>query len=58
MLVMPTLNAALDHGIDLIAVGGGVAANSRLREAFVERAAQKGIRTLFPASNIALTMLR
>ena len=48
MLVMPSLNAALDHRIDLIAVGGGVAANSRLRAAFAERAAALGIRTLFP----------
>lgn len=49
MLVAPSLNAAQDHGIDLVAVGGGVAANSRLREAFAERAADKGIRVLFPA---------
>lgn len=49
MLVTPSLNAAIDHGIELVAVGGGVAANSRLREAFVERAAEKGIRVLFPA---------
>ena len=48
MLVTPTLMAALDHGIDLIAVGGGVAANSRLREAFTERAQAQGLRMLFP----------
>lgn len=48
MLITPTLNAALDHGLKMIAVGGGVAANSRLREAFHERASQHGIKAFFP----------
>jgi N6-L-threonylcarbamoyladenine synthase len=48
MLVTPTINAAVDHGLKMIAVGGGVAANSRLREAFQQRAAQHGIRVFFP----------
>jgi N6-L-threonylcarbamoyladenine synthase len=48
MLITPTLNAALDHGLKMIAIGGGVAANSRLREAFHERASQHGIKAFFP----------
>ena len=48
MLVTPSLNAALEHGISMIAVGGGVAANSRLREVFVERAADRSIKVFFP----------
>lgn len=48
MLVTPTLNAAIDHRLKTIAVGGGVAANSRLREAFQQRADQFGIRVFFP----------
>jgi N6-L-threonylcarbamoyladenine synthase len=48
MLITPTINAALDHGLKMIAVGGGVAANSRLREAFQQRAEQHGIHVFFP----------
>ncbi len=48
MLITPTINAALDHGIRMIAVGGGVAANSRLREAFQQRGEEHGIRVFFP----------
>lgn len=48
MLVGPTLNAAEDYKIGTIAVGGGVAANSRLREAFSEQAQKLGLRVLFP----------
>lgn len=48
MLVSPTLNATIDHGLKMIAVGGGVAANSRLREVFRQRTAQHGLRVFFP----------
>ncbi len=48
MLVTPTLNAAVDLGMKMIAVGGGVAANSRLREVFHQRASQYGIKVFFP----------
>jgi N6-L-threonylcarbamoyladenine synthase len=48
MLVTPTLSAALEHGIKMVSVGGGVAANSRLREVLQQRAWHHGIRVFFP----------
>lgn len=48
MLVMPTITAARDLDIRTIAVGGGVAANSRLREAFGEQGRLHGLRVIFP----------
>lgn len=47
-LVDTTLAAARDFKLPTVAIGGGVAANSRLREAFLDRAASFGIRVLFP----------
>jgi N6-L-threonylcarbamoyladenine synthase len=48
VLVDTTLRAAQDRGITTVAVGGGVAANSRLREVFRRRCDGAGIRSLFP----------
>ncbi len=48
MLVTPSLNVAADLNINQLAVGGGVAANSRLREVFLERGQAQGLRVLFP----------
>lgn len=48
VLVDTTLQAAADHNLDTIAVGGGVAANSRLRVVFQQQCTEKGIRSLFP----------
>jgi len=48
VLVNKTVRAALDSGIDVISVTGGVAANSRLREALREEAQRKGLQVYFP----------
>jgi len=49
MLVKPTIAAARELGADTIAVTGGVAANSRLRERLTEAAAADGRRLVAPA---------
>jgi len=48
VLTRKTVDAAAAHGIDDILVGGGVAANSRLRVLAEERAAARGIRVRVP----------
>ncbi|HXH76965.1 tRNA (adenosine(37)-N6)-threonylcarbamoyltransferase complex transferase subunit TsaD [Nocardioides sp.] len=48
VLVRKALDAAQFHGIDDILIGGGVAANSRLRAMATERAAARGIRVRVP----------
>jgi N6-L-threonylcarbamoyladenine synthase len=48
VLVRKALDAAADQGIDDILIGGGVAANSRLRAMATERAEGKGIRVRVP----------
>lgn len=47
-LVEKTLRAAEDFRLSQVVVSGGVAANSRLRDVFYERADEKGIRLFFP----------
>ena len=48
VLTRKAVDAAVQHGIDDILIGGGVAANSRLRVLAEERAAVKGIRVRVP----------
>ncbi|MEQ8766121.1 MAG: tRNA (adenosine(37)-N6)-threonylcarbamoyltransferase complex transferase subunit TsaD [Planctomycetota bacterium] len=48
VLVEKTLRAARREGLERIAVGGGVAANSRLRERLTEAAAADGRQAFFP----------
>ena len=48
MLVRKALDAAVTEGIDDLLIGGGVAANSRLRAMAEERAARRGIRVRVP----------
>jgi N6-L-threonylcarbamoyladenine synthase len=48
VLVRKALDAATDQGIEDILIGGGVAANSRLRAMATERAEGKGIRVRVP----------
>jgi N6-L-threonylcarbamoyladenine synthase len=43
MLVANTLRAALDRGVDTVVIGGGVAANSRLRTRMAEDCAKHGL---------------
>jgi len=51
MLVRPTIAAARETAADTIAVTGGVAANSRLRERLAEAAAAEGRRLVAPSIN-------
>ncbi|MDQ3616456.1 MAG: tRNA (adenosine(37)-N6)-threonylcarbamoyltransferase complex transferase subunit TsaD [Actinomycetota bacterium] len=48
VLTRKAVDAAVGHGVDHILLGGGVAANSRLRVLTEERAAAKGIRVRVP----------
>jgi N6-L-threonylcarbamoyladenine synthase len=48
VLVRKALDAAAEHNIDTIMIGGGVAANSRLRAMAETRAAARGIRIRVP----------
>jgi N6-L-threonylcarbamoyladenine synthase len=48
VLTAKAVRACRDHGIDHLLVGGGVAANSRLRALAEERCAQAGIRLRVP----------
>ncbi|MGY2873368.1 N6-L-threonylcarbamoyladenine synthase [Marmoricola sp. URHA0025 HA25] len=48
VLTRKAIDAAADQGIEDILIGGGVAANSRLRALAEERAARKGIRVRVP----------
>lgn len=42
------VDAAREHGVDTVAIGGGVAANGRLREMVKERADAAGLTVAFP----------
>jgi N6-L-threonylcarbamoyladenine synthase len=48
VLVRKALDAATHRGIDDLLIGGGVAANSRLRAMATERAAERGVRVRVP----------
>jgi N6-L-threonylcarbamoyladenine synthase len=48
VLTRKAVDAAVSHGIEDILIGGGVAANSRLRVLAEERAAARGIRVRVP----------
>ena len=48
MLVTKTIRAAHDVGAGGVCLGGGVAANSRLRERFAEQAGVAGLDCLVP----------
>ncbi len=47
-LVKKTLRAAKIHNRKIVVIGGGVSANSRLREKFLEEGEKKNIRIVFP----------
>jgi N6-L-threonylcarbamoyladenine synthase len=47
-LAQKTIRCALDHGLSTIAIGGGVAANSRLRHHLQALAQEKGLTVYFP----------
>jgi len=48
VLTRKAIDAAVTHGVEDILIGGGVAANSRLRSMAEERAAARGIRVRVP----------
>jgi N6-L-threonylcarbamoyladenine synthase len=48
VLTRKAIDAATTHGIDHLLIGGGVAANSRLRSMAEERAAARGLRVRVP----------
>ncbi len=48
VLTRKAVDAALDRGVEDLLIGGGVAANSRLRVMAEERAARHGIRVRVP----------
>jgi N6-L-threonylcarbamoyladenine synthase len=52
VLVGKTMRAARELGVDTVAVTGGVAANSRLRELFAERAAEARLRLVMPSKRL------
>lgn len=47
-LVKKSIRACLTKGYKTLLVGGGVAANSRLREVLIEQGAKEGIKVYFP----------
>jgi N6-L-threonylcarbamoyladenine synthase len=49
VLVTKTIRAAQDHAVRGVCLGGGVAANSRLRQAFVAAATEEGFRPFVPS---------
>jgi N6-L-threonylcarbamoyladenine synthase len=46
--VSKTIAAAKDRGVDTVLLGGGVVANTRLRERMAEEGAHEGLRILYP----------
>ena len=47
VISLKTIRAAMDRGIKRIVIGGGVAANGRMREVFAGRAGESGVETMF-----------
>lgn len=52
VLVTKAINACLDHNVPRLILGGGVVANSRLREVATERCASAGIELRIPAFSL------
>jgi N6-L-threonylcarbamoyladenine synthase len=50
--VAKTLDAATRANVDTVLLGGGVVANTRLRERMVSEASTRGIRVLFPSPEL------
>ena len=48
-LVRPTVECALERGVEHVAVVGGVACNRRLRQSMAEAAAAAGLEAVFPS---------
>jgi len=52
VLIRKAITACIDQGVEHLVIGGGVAANSRLRELAQQRAAQRGIRVRIPRPDL------
>ena len=52
MLTAKTVDACRDNGVETLLVGGGVAANGRLRALIEERAAAAGLTVRVPRPNL------
>lgn len=52
VLVAKTLRAVAERGVSAVSVTGGVSANSRLREVFLETCKNKGLAVYFPALSL------
>jgi len=52
VLLLKSLRACKDSGIDRLVIAGGVAANSRLRQVATERAAAQGVRLHMPSPGL------
>ena len=50
--VSKTIDAARDRRVETVLLGGGVVANSRLRERMDKAAAETGLRVLFPSMDL------
>jgi N6-L-threonylcarbamoyladenine synthase len=50
--VAKTMDAARDRRVETILLGGGVVANSRLREQMEKAGAEAGFRVLFPSADL------
>ena len=50
--VSKTIEAARDRRVETVLLGGGVVANSRLRERMDKAAAETGLRVLFPSMDL------
>jgi N6-L-threonylcarbamoyladenine synthase len=52
VLVEKTVRAARDKGVEIVALAGGVAANSRLRERMGARSSEVGLRLVIPSPGL------
>jgi N6-L-threonylcarbamoyladenine synthase len=50
--VSKTVTAARDAGVDTVLLGGGVVANTRLRERMTDTGAREGLRVLYPSLDL------
>jgi N6-L-threonylcarbamoyladenine synthase len=50
--VSKTVTAARDTGVDTVLLGGGVVANTRLRERMTDAGAREGLRVLYPSLDL------
>ena len=50
--VSKTVRAARDRGVETVLLGGGVVANSRLRERIEKAGAEAGMRVLIPSIDL------